>query len=440
MNDESRDRRVEKTYRTLWRWHFYSGLIFAPVLIVLATTGALYVFRDEIDRWRYDDIVNSKPNEHVAPLDSQYEAAQAEANGAHMRFARVFKDDTRATEFRFVDGEGRNFRVYVEPGTGETLGRIEEDQDHFWRIILSLHRRLGSGDFGRLVVELATSWGIALVLSGVYIWWPRSRRGASGAWYPRIRSGFRVFLRDIHTVSGIYISLFMAMTMFTGLFFTKYFRPHFASTMEMVGLYPEGDKRAEVYSRNDGDERPISIGALLGAVERHPEVSRPFSLFVPSVRNGVRDPNRAAIARVGSVGDPSLRFGMYFDQYSARNLGIIDRWEDMSWVRRLVVSAYPIHVGSIFGLPTKLLALAVCACLIGLSVTGVVMWWLRRPRGGSGWIKKRERFRISKGVIYCVCVLGLVFPVFGGSLILIALIEYFGSKCAVRVNKWRARG
>ena len=36
-------------YRTVWRWHFYAGLLVLPVLCLMALTGGLYLFKDEID-------------------------------------------------------------------------------------------------------------------------------------------------------------------------------------------------------------------------------------------------------------------------------------------------------------------------------------------------------------------------------------------------------
>ena len=34
--------------RTIWRWHFYAGLICLPFFVLLASTGAVYLFRDEL--------------------------------------------------------------------------------------------------------------------------------------------------------------------------------------------------------------------------------------------------------------------------------------------------------------------------------------------------------------------------------------------------------
>ena len=37
-----------RMYRVVWRWHFYAGMIVAPVLIVVAATGGLYIFKDDL--------------------------------------------------------------------------------------------------------------------------------------------------------------------------------------------------------------------------------------------------------------------------------------------------------------------------------------------------------------------------------------------------------
>ncbi len=38
-------------FRTLWRWHFYAGLFVIPFVIVLATSGTVFLFKPQIDRW-----------------------------------------------------------------------------------------------------------------------------------------------------------------------------------------------------------------------------------------------------------------------------------------------------------------------------------------------------------------------------------------------------
>lgn len=38
-------------YRAVWRWHFYAGLFCIPLVITLAISGAIYLFKPQFERW-----------------------------------------------------------------------------------------------------------------------------------------------------------------------------------------------------------------------------------------------------------------------------------------------------------------------------------------------------------------------------------------------------
>ena len=42
--------------RTVWRWHFYAGLFCAPFVAVLAASGAVYLFKAELEQWIDRDV------------------------------------------------------------------------------------------------------------------------------------------------------------------------------------------------------------------------------------------------------------------------------------------------------------------------------------------------------------------------------------------------
>jgi uncharacterized iron-regulated membrane protein len=75
--------------------------------------------------------------------------------------------------------------AFVSP-QGRLLGSIRPDS----RIIAidrSIHGQLLLGRRGSWVVELAASWAIVLIVTGLYLWWPRGRgwRARSGPASPR---------------------------------------------------------------------------------------------------------------------------------------------------------------------------------------------------------------------------------------------------------------
>ena len=64
-------------YRAVWRWHFYAGLFCIPFVVVLSLSGAVYLFKAELEAWSeraYDQLETTGP---VAPVAAQIEAALA---------------------------------------------------------------------------------------------------------------------------------------------------------------------------------------------------------------------------------------------------------------------------------------------------------------------------------------------------------------------------
>src|SRR3546814_4871253 len=68
-----------------------------------------------------------------------------------------------------------------------------------------------------MLVELAASWAIVMLISGLYLRWPRDASGIAGIVYPRLRRGGRVFWRDQHAVVGLWVSAFALFLLISGL-------------------------------------------------------------------------------------------------------------------------------------------------------------------------------------------------------------------------------
>jgi uncharacterized iron-regulated membrane protein len=59
-----------------------------------------------------------------------------------------------------------------------------------------------------------------------------------------------------------------------------------------------------------------------------------------------------------------------------------------------------------------------------MSVTGAAMWWLRRPRGKTGFPAKPAELKPPKWVIAVICLLGALMPTAGISMLLILFIDW----------------
>ena len=161
-------------YRAVWRWHFYAGLFCIPFVIVLATSGAIYLFKPQIDAWNeraYDQLQFSSAPASAA---EQIRAALAAVPDAGLSAYELPPTSQSAARVivRRADGP---IRVFVHPATLEVLGALPDDQ-RFTRWLFRLHGELLMGDRGSMIVELAASWTIVMILTGLYLWWPRQAR------------------------------------------------------------------------------------------------------------------------------------------------------------------------------------------------------------------------------------------------------------------------
>lgn len=216
-NPTSKQRQL--TYSTVWRWHFYAGLFCIPFAIWLSITGAIYLFKPQVEPWldrAYDHLtVTGQP---AAP-QAQVAAALAAVPGTVLNAYEMPETATAAVRI-LVGKEKQLQRVYVHPQTLEILKTIPQD-DRFMNLIHRLHGTLLLDDAGSMIVELAASWMIVLIITGLYLWWPRNAKGLAGIVYPRLSRDGRVFWRDLHAVTGLWVSFFLLFLLVSGLPWAK---------------------------------------------------------------------------------------------------------------------------------------------------------------------------------------------------------------------------
>lgn len=220
-------------YRTVWRWHFYAGLFCIPFVLWLATTGSIFLFKPQIIHWL------DRPYSHLAvtdqrPMaDAQVAAALAAIPGSSLHAYQLPRAQDAAPQILVGTGT-QEYRVYVHPQTLQIL-KIQDEDKRPMDVIQRLHGELLMGRFGSALVELAASWAVVMIVTGLFLWWPRSSDGLAGVLYPRLRQGQRTFWRDIHAVTGIWISFFALFLLFTGLPWAKSWGAYLKAARHLSG-------------------------------------------------------------------------------------------------------------------------------------------------------------------------------------------------------------
>lgn len=401
---------VPRLYRVIWRWHFYAGIVVAPVLIVMAATGALYIFKEELQRVMYPDLMYVEPTTTRATIDSQLAAARDHVPpGYEITQFDDQADPTRATAF-YASSDDGYCSMFVDPYRGEYLGQL--GKNNFFAVVLKIHRTLFAGTLGRIVTELVTCWTIVLLVSGLYLWWPRRRRHVWGVWLPRLRRHPYVALRDLHAVSGMYAALVALLIASTGLLYTYVWGSGYRLAAVKSGAYDIFVQPPKSRSSAASPRLPLDE-IVAAAAEVMP--GRTLSVTLP------HDPAGAFVVFGKSPLGPASDGVAVIDHATGEVIEhrAVGEYPALGWWASW---NYPLHVGSVLGLTTKILWLAGCGVLMLLPITGVWMWWQRRPRGQWGF-PRRPQVLIPRFLVMVIVIIALVLPVLGISIAVILLGE-----------------
>jgi uncharacterized iron-regulated membrane protein len=418
-------------HRLFRRVHFWAGLVGVPIVLFAALTGLVYVFTPQIEAWRHADLDRVAVGATARPLDQQVAAVQAAHPDEALRFvvpAHRPGDSTQvylraAHEHHALAGRGEHDHglptgsiVYVNPYTGQVLGRLQEMQ-RFKTWAKKLHANALQGNGWRWLLELGASWMLVLFATGLTLWWPRSRaRGGPGwrALLPAPGRGRRRW-RDLHATVAIVPGLVLSVVLVTGLTWARHSGQNFRLAQDALGQSapkPGKDVRSTV----------IEGLAPLGWQRAH-ELARAVAPDVSIQLTPPDGPDGTWRAENFDRSQPTSRFTQVIDAYSGRLL-FSSGWDQLPLMSQATAVGIPFHRGE-FGLWNQLLlALAALAAVFSV-VSGFVMWWLRRPPGQ--WAVPRLEaadVRLAPTWVWPVAaLLGWALPVFGWSLMVLTALE-----------------
>jgi uncharacterized iron-regulated membrane protein len=448
-------RRSWPDYNAVWRWHFYAGLFCIPFVIVLALTGSVYLFKPQIERWLdrpYDQLRDTQP---AASAHAQVLAALTAVPGATLSTYEIpatARAAARVTVLRGADA----IRVYVHPKTLAVLKVIPE-RDRFMNIVKTIHGELLMGNKGSIIVELAACWTLLMIISGLYLWWPRLSGGLAGIVYPRWRRGGRLFWRDLHAVTGVWISALALFVLLTGLPWAKVWGEYFLAVRNLTSTaaaapdWPIGSPAAAAAaafaerakpSGHDGHEAMNMAGAMENSAARIAPNYAALDNIVAAVRP-LHLPAPVLIAPPAAGGHWSARSDTQNrPQRVALELtaagAIVNRknFADHPLLDRIVGTGVAAHEGQLFGWFNQLLGLLTACGLVLLSVSAVVLWWRRRAQGMLGAPATVQPPRFAPGLALLVIALGVYLPLFGLSLLAVALLEKYLLRRIAPLRAW----
>ena len=130
--------------------------------------------------------------------------------------------------------------------------------------------------------------------------------------------------------------------------------------------------------------------------------------------------------------DPRNDATLHIDQYSGKVLADV-RWQDYGPVAKTVETGVMLHTGKLYGWPHQLVMLLICLMVLASSVSGLWIWWSRRPKGRLAAPPLPAKLPPMGGAIAVLVLLGICFPLVGASMLVIWLLDclFFSRRTAV---------
>lgn len=402
--------------RWLWKWHIIGGLISLPFIFLLSITGVIYLFKADFNDAYYQQIkfVSKPAQTDMKNYEDQLKAVRQKTDKSVVQIY-IPQTENQATRFRVHDKGHTRDVIYVDPYTAQVTGRINQKETLMYKV-RKLHGELLLNQTGEYIIELIASWSIVLILTGIYVWWPAGKFSVAGFFTIRTKKGKRTFWRDTHSVIGFWASVLLLIILAGGMPWTDVFGSQLKWVQAKTNTgYPQhwrsskGLKSDSVIAATK-NQQALSIDEMVN-IATSQNLKGALTLKLPKKPDGVFTVSNRAFW----LSDQKVT---HFDQYSGELVKAYD-WSDVGFLMDLRQVAMRLHQGE-YGLANWLIVLVVALAFAFSTAAGLVSYLLRKPSGRWGIPAVPVQFKAGKVIFCLILFLGVLFPLFGLSLLLLS--------------------
>lgn len=299
----------------------------------------------------------------------------------------------------------RRASLYVDQYTGEVKGKSE--RSGFFMFMFRMHRWLldsmnpgNEGIFwGKMIVGVSTLLLVFVLISGIVIWWPRTRKALKNSLKITATKGWRRFWYDLHVAGGMYALIFLLAMALTGL--TWSFPWYRTAFYKVFGVEVQQRAAQGHEQKSDAQKRNTKLAAhrekkregnevRKGERSRRPEnnhsdmysVTSPF-VYWQEIYDKLRRQNPEYKQISISSGTASVSFNRFGNQRASDRYSFntdngeftetsLYQHQDKSGKIRGWI--YSVHVGNWGGMFTRILTFIAALLGSALPLTGYYLW------------------------------------------------------------------
>jgi uncharacterized iron-regulated membrane protein len=191
------------------------------------------------------------------------------------------------------------------------------------------------------------------------------------------------------------------------------------------------DKQDPVYASTDSMpvSKPLSFNDI-DAIAKGEKMLPGYSIVPPSNTNMDGRTTYGSYTVVNHWPQKlSEQRTLYLDQFTGQTIANATADQDGA-LSRITSWAVDMHMGTQYGILTRILSTLACLGLLTSILTATIMWWKRRPTGTAGLPGRTTHTMKSdtpRGAVVAIGViataLAVVYPSFGATLLLVLIAE-----------------
>lgn len=393
---------MKKIFRKI---HLWLSVPFGLIITLVCFSGAMLVFENEVNEWfrrdlYYVETVKGSP----LPMDKLLEkVATTLPDSVAVTGVSISSDPGRAYQVSL--SKPRRASLYVDQYTGEVKGKSE--RSGFFMFMFRMHRWLldsmnpgNEGIFwGKMIVGVSTLLLVFVLISGIVIWWPRTRKALKNSLKITATKGWRRFWYDLHVAGGMYALIFLLAMALTGL--TWSFPWYRTAFYKVFGVEVQQRAAQGHEQKSDAQKRDTKLAAhrekkregnevRKGERSRRPEnnhsdmysVTSPF-VYWQEIYDKLRRQNPEYKQISISSGTASVSFNRFGNQRASDRYSFntdngeftetsLYQHQDKSGKIRGWI--YSVHVGNWGGMFTRILTFIAALLGAALPLTGYYLW------------------------------------------------------------------
>ena len=393
---------MKKIFRKI---HLWLSVPFGLIITLVCFSGAMLVFENEVNEWcRRDLYYVETVKESPLSMDKLLEkVATTLPDSVSVTGVSISSDPGRAYQVSL--SKPRRASLYVDQYTGEVKGKSE--RSGFFMFMFRMHRWLldsmnpgNEGIFwGKMIVGVSTLLLVFVLISGIVIWWPRTRKALKNSLKITATKGWRRFWYDLHVAGGMYALIFLLAMALTGL--TWSFPWYRTAFYKVFGVEVQQRAAQGHEQKSDAQKRDTKLAAhrekkregnevRKGERSRRPEnnhsdmysVTSPF-VYWQEIYDKLRRQNPEYKQISISSGTASVSFNRFGNQRASDRYSFntdngeftetsLYQHQDKSGKIRGWI--YSVHVGNWGGMFTRILTFIAALLGAALPLTGYYLW------------------------------------------------------------------